>query len=161
MTSGMFTCKFTLDRRVATLASHNAFTPEAARLPPMLIGAACIPPGLVLYGWTAAVRAHWILPKLGLALVGVGIPLTIVPSFGYLVDAFDVHSASAIAANLCLRCVVGALLPLTGPSLYGRLGVGWGNTLLAFVAVAFVPILLYIWWCGDRVRRASKLEVET
>jgi hypothetical protein len=42
----------------------------------------------------------------------------------YLVDCFTTFAASAMAANTVLRSIVGAVLPMAGPSLYNNLGYG-------------------------------------
>ena len=57
----------------------------------------------------------------------------------YLVDAFTVYAVSAVAANTILRSIFGAFLPLAGQPLYNALGLGWGNSLLAFIALVMVP----------------------
>jgi hypothetical protein len=57
----------------------------------------------------------------------------------FLVDAYTVDAASVAAATTILRSLIGALLPLAGNSLYNTLGIGWGTSLLGFIAVAFIP----------------------
>ena len=67
------------------------------------------------------------------------------PTQLYMVDAFGPEAAaSALAANAVLRLLAAAFLPLAGPSLYDNLGLGWGNSVLGFIGVAFVagPSLL-------------------
>jgi hypothetical protein len=39
------------------------------------------------------------------------------PITTYLIDAFQLYAASALAANTVLRSLAGALLPLAGPSM--------------------------------------------
>ena len=58
----------------------------------------------------------------------------------YLVDAFELYSASALASNAVVRSLAGALLPLGALPMYEKLGMGWGNSLLGFVALAMVPL---------------------
>jgi hypothetical protein len=74
------------------------------------------------------------------------------PISTYLIDAFTVHAASALAANTVLRSLLGALLPLAGPAMYEALGLGWGNSLLGFIALAMVPIPILFWRYGERLR---------
>lgn len=64
----------------------------------------------------------------------------------YLVDAFAELAASALAATTVARSLGGALIPLAGPILYQRLGLGWGNSLVALanLAMGVVPCLLFI-----------------
>jgi hypothetical protein len=73
----------------------------------------------------------------------------------YLVDAFEQYAASAIAANMVLRNLVGALLPLGGRRLFESLGIGWGNSLLAFIGIALLPCLLLLYTYGERIRRKT------
>ena len=78
----------------------------------------------------------------------------------YLVDAFTIHAASAIAANTVLRSLVGALLPLAGPSMYAKLGLGWGNSLLGFIAVVMLPIPFFLYKYGERIRTSPRFQVQ-
>ncbi|KAJ0317402.1 hypothetical protein Brms1b_004929 [Colletotrichum noveboracense] len=43
------------------------------RLPTLVIGAIFVPVGLFWYGWSAEYKAHWIVPIMGTALLGIGI----------------------------------------------------------------------------------------
>jgi hypothetical protein len=77
----------------------------------------------------------------------------------YMVDAFSTYAASALAANTVLRSLCGALLPLAGRKMYATLGLGWGNSLLAFIALAMcpLPVLFYIYGARIRTRFPVKL----
>jgi hypothetical protein len=78
----------------------------------------------------------------------------------YLVDAFTIHAASAIAANTVLRSIFGAFLPLAGLNMYDALGLGWGNSLLGFISVAFIPVPILFRYYGERIRTNPKLQVQ-
>jgi hypothetical protein len=82
------------------------------------------------------------------------------PISTYIVDAFTMYSASALAANTILRSLFGAFLPLAGPALYEALGLGWGNSLLAFIAMAMIPIPVLFWGYGERLRTSKRLNIE-
>lgn len=62
-----------------------------------------------------------------------------------MIDSFDEFSASALAAVTMARSVGGAVLPLVGPLLYEQLDQGWGNSVLALVALmsSAIPTLMY------------------
>lgn len=77
----------------------------------------------------------------------------------YLIDAYTIHAASAIAANAVLRSLVGAVLPLAGQSMYKALGLGWGNSLLAFIALAMCPIPVIFYKYGERIRTSPKFQL--
>ncbi|RAH42900.1 uncharacterized protein BO95DRAFT_466501 [Aspergillus brunneoviolaceus CBS 621.78] len=70
----------------------------------------------------------------------------------YLVEAFTAQAASAAAANTVLRSLVGAVLPLAGPDMYSALGLGWGNSLLALIALVMLPLPLAFFRFGERLR---------
>ena len=70
----------------------------------------------------------------------------------YLVDAYTRYAASAIAASKCLQSVAGAFLPLAGKPLYDSLGLGWGNSLLGFIAFAFIPVPWLFFRYGEVLR---------
>ncbi|MCJ1377355.1 hypothetical protein MMC17_000450 [Xylographa soralifera] len=129
------------------------------RLPPMIPGAFFIPFGLFIYGWTAEKQVFWFVPIFGSSLVGFGLLATFLPIQTYLVDAFTVHAASALAANTVLRSLAGALLPLAGPTMYAKLGLGWGNSLLGFIAVAMLPIPWFFLIYGERIRTSPRFQI--
>ena len=71
----------------------------------------------------------------------------------YLIDSFPQYAASAMAGLTALRCLFGAVLPLAGPSMYESLGLGWGNSLLGFIAVAMIPFPAFIYKYGGTIRK--------
>lgn len=70
----------------------------------------------------------------------------------YLVDTFGKYSASALAASKVLQSIVGAFLPLAGQPLYNNLGLGWGNSVLGFIALALVPVPWLFFQYGAKIR---------
>jgi len=73
----------------------------------------------------------------------------------YLLDAYPQYAASVTAALAVVRSLAGALLPLAGLEMYDALGLGWGNSLLAFVAIALIPIPLFFFRYGPKIRARS------
>ena len=138
-----------------TSSPSGAMTPEY-RLPPMLYGAALIPAGLFIYGWTAQYKLAWIVPILGTGLFGIGNFTVFMCITTYMVDSFSIYAASAIAAITMVRSVIGAMLPLGGQSMYDALGLGWGNSLLAFIAVGLLPVCWAMTKHGERVEIFQK-----
>ncbi|KAI1135951.1 bicyclomycin resistance protein [Hypoxylon sp. FL0543] len=123
------------------------------RLPLLPLGAVLIPAGLFIYGWTASYKVHWIAPIIGTAVVGVGNLIVFMSIQMYLVDTFTIYAASAIACNTVVRSLAGAVLPLAGLPMYSKLGIGWGNSLLGFIAVALFPVSLVIIKYGEYLRK--------
>lgn len=81
------------------------------------------------------------------------------PGVTYLVDAYTVYAASVSAASTVFRSLLGALLPLAGNSMYNALGVGWGTSVLGFIAVAFIPVPFVFWKFGQRIRESRFSQV--
>jgi hypothetical protein len=81
------------------------------------------------------------------------------PASTYLVDTYTVYAASVSAASTVFRSLLGALLPLAGNSMYNTMGVGWGTSLLGFIAVAFIPVPLIFWKFGQRIRESKFSQV--
>lgn len=69
-----------------------------------------------------------------------------------LVDTFTLYAASALAANTVARSIFGAVLPLCGLRMYHSLGLGWGNSLLAFVSLPLIPVAYLVLRYGETLR---------
>jgi MFS family permease len=94
------------------------------------------------------------LVPFGLGLMGIFAPLQT-----YMIDCFPQFAASAIAGMTALRCLFGALLPLAGPKMYESLGLGWGNSLLGFLAVAFIPVPALLFRYGKHIRERYPIKL--
>jgi multidrug resistance protein len=111
------------------------------------------------YGWTAYNQVHWIVPIISLVPFGFGLMGIFAPLQTYMIDCFPQFAASAIAGMTALRCLFGALLPLAGPTMYQSLGLGWGNSLLGFLAIAFIPVPALLFRYGKVVREKYPIKV--
>lgn len=137
---------------------RGCFRPES-RLLPMMVGCWFMPAGLFWYGWSAQANTHWIVPILGTGVFAVGLMTVFMSASTYLVDSYLLYAASVTAANTSLRSLIGALLPLAGPSMYDTLGLGWGNSLLAFIALAMCSVPFLFWKYGERIRTSPRFQV--
>lgn len=70
-----------------------------------------------------------------------------------MIDAYTKYAASAIAASSLLRSIAGALVPLAGDPMYDTLGLGWGNSLLGFCALALAGMPLLFCKVGEDWRK--------
>ncbi|RVX69790.1 hypothetical protein B0A52_06435 [Exophiala mesophila] len=158
--AGLFAFGAFSDRYLKKLSRGGEMKPEY-RLPLLWPGFFATPVGLLLYGWTANYpdRIHWIVPIIGTGVLGVGMISAFMPIGTYLVDAYHIYAASAMAANTVLRSLGGAFLPLAGRRLYSTLGLGWGNSLLAFIALAMFPMMWIFIKYGERIRKRYQLNL--
>ena len=82
------------------------------------------------------------------------------PAQLYLVQVFgSAGAASALAANTLLRSLCSTFLPLAAPALYETLHYGWGNTLLGFLALAFLPFPIYFYKHGEQLRAKTNVQM--
>jgi MFS family permease len=154
---GTQTCAPTQDHIYRYLKKRNngVDRPEF-RVPLMVPGALCVPIGLFIYGWSAQAKTHWIVPNIGSAIFGGGMVTGFQCTQTYIVDSYTRYAASAIASVTVLRSLAGFGFPLFAPYMYDKLRYGWGNSLLAFLAIILgwpAPILL--WKYGEVLRKKS------
>ncbi|KFZ17093.1 hypothetical protein V502_04754 [Pseudogymnoascus sp. VKM F-4520 (FW-2644)] len=122
----------------AALARKETPTPKHRLLYVLIIpGGICLPIGLFIYGWTTQYHTHWAIPLFGTFWVGAGLNSCMMCINFYMVDAFTLHAASAIAANTILRSLAGALLPLGVLQMYAKIGLGCIALVLIPVPVLF------------------------
>lgn len=129
--------------------------PEArlfTSIPATLVG---LMGGFFLYAWSSYSGIPWIIPALGLALIGLGITCIVQAVSVYVTDSYASHASSAISAVAFGENVFAALLPLATRDMYDRLGFQWASTLLAFAALAlsFAPVVLVL--SGRKIRGRS------
>ncbi|KKF94757.1 putative drug/proton antiporter YHK8 [Ceratocystis platani] len=126
------------------------------RLPSLVLGAVMVPVGLFWFAWTSYSSVHWIVPIIGTAFFGGGMLLAFTGIFTFLVDAYPLYAASALAANSFVRCSVAAAFPLFGHQMFDTLGFQWAGSLLGFLAVAMMPFPYIFFKYGKRIRGKSR-----
>jgi hypothetical protein len=99
------------------------------------------------------IKFQWIVPVIGLVPFGFGMMGIFIPIQTYTIDSFPAFAASGVAALTVSRSLFGAFLPLAGPTMYQALGLGWGNSVLGFIAIALIPAPLMIYKFGGRIRK--------
>lgn len=122
------------------------------RIPLMQLGMVIVPLGLFVFGWSARDSVPWTVPLLGLVIYSFGMILAYVSIQTYMVDTFDDYAASAVAAGVVMRGLLGCIFTVVGFRLYQKLDYGMGTTVLAVIMLVFspVPALLYVY--GGRLR---------
>lgn len=156
---GLFVLGATSDPILKKLAAKSGEMKPEYRLVPLIPATLLLPAGFFWYGWSAETAQHYVLTIAGTLFIGMGMICSMMTVQTYLVDAFTTHAASAIAANTVLRSTVGAVLPLCGLRMYDSLGLGWGNSLLAFIAVAMIPLPYIFYRYGERIRKSKRFQM--
>ncbi|KAI9837946.1 MAG: hypothetical protein M1837_002654 [Sclerophora amabilis] len=142
--------------RILKKRNNGVGQPEF-RVPLMIPGAVLVPVGLFLYGWSAQYHTHWIVPNIGALIFAAGVIVGFQCIQIFLVDSYTRYAASAVAASTVLRSLAGFGFPLFAPAMYAALDYGWGNSVLAFVALAIgLPGPFMLWKFGAKLRARSK-----
>ncbi|KAI1343822.1 MFS general substrate transporter [Xylariaceae sp. FL0016] len=143
------------------LVERNGGVPEPEfRLAPAIVGAVLVPIGLFWFAWTTFPWVHWILPIIGSAIFGCGTLMVFTGIFTFLVDAYPLYAASALAANSFTRCLFAAAFPLFGIQMYERLGFQWASSVLAFLTVAMMPFPYIFFRYGKQLRQRSRFSAK-
>lgn len=141
--------------RALKARNNNIGRPEF-RVPLLGVSAILLPAGLFIYGWTAQTHCHWIAPNIGAFLFSMGAIISFQCMQTYMVDTYTRFAASAIAAGAFLRSIAGFGFPLFAPYMYSELRFGWGNSVLAFLAMGIsIPAPIFLWRFGEALRRRS------
>jgi MFS transporter, DHA1 family, multidrug resistance protein len=138
------------------LVANNGVPVPEWRVPPIIVGGLSFAGGLFWFGWSGYKKdIHWIVPTLSGLLTGFGLLSIFLQALNYLVDAYLMFAASAIAGNTFLRSLAGAGFPLFSQYMFKALGVNWAGTLLGCVALCLVPIPVCFYIYGEKIRRKS------
>lgn len=145
------------------MINAHAPDPETGKAPPeAMVSVVCIcsiliPVGELIFAWTCTPNVHWIVPILAGIPFGAGNVGVFIYASNYLVYSYGIFAASALAGNTVLRSLMGAVLPLAGPSMYAHLGANWAGTLLALLLAVCIPIPFVFYKYGARIRMNSAL----
>jgi DHA1 family multidrug resistance protein-like MFS transporter len=138
------------------LAANNGVPIPEWRIPSIMAGGISFAIGLFWFGWTGFTRdIHWIVPTLSGLFTGFGLMSIFLQALNYLVDAYLMFAASAIAGNTFLRSLAGAGFPLFARQMFDGMGIQWAATLLGCVAVVLIPIPFVFYFYGARIRERS------
>ncbi|KAJ4354462.1 uncharacterized protein N0V89_006199 [Didymosphaeria variabile] len=136
-------------------ANNNVPIPEW-RLPEVIAGGVCFAVGIFWFGWTGYKESiHWIVPTLSGVLIGFGLLSIFLQALNYLVDAYLMFAASAIAANTFLRSLCGAVFPLFAQQMFNGMGIQYASTLLGCIAAVLIPVPVWFYLRGAKIREKS------
>lgn len=128
------------------------------RLPPMLVGGCSFPIGLLWFCWTGNYheKVHWMAPTASGIFTGFGLITIFNPSINYIIDAYLIFAASAMAANAFLRSLFGAVFPLFASFMFHNMGTNWAGLLLGLFAIVLIACPLAFMKWGKKLRQKSK-----
>jgi len=121
-------CFYPLQERyyLRRVAENNGKGVPEARMGQARFGAFLLPISLFWFAWTSYKSIHWIVPIIASSFFGAGIYIVILGVLNYVVDSYQVYSASALAGVILVRNVVGCIFPLFAVSL-----ILWSASIIA------------------------------
>ncbi|KAF2119786.1 major facilitator superfamily domain-containing protein [Lophiotrema nucula] len=144
-------------RYIKKLQANNNIPVPEWRLPIAMLGGVLFSGGLFWFGWTGYTgKILWVAPVFSGLFTGFGIFSIFLSLLNYLVDAYLMFAASAIAGNTFMRSLFGGIFPLFATYMFDGMGIEWASTLLGLVALALVPMPLVLYFFGKRIRARSK-----
>ncbi|PRQ70358.1 Major facilitator superfamily domain-containing protein [Rhodotorula toruloides] len=140
----------------AAQARGQTAIPAEARLTLGYPGAIIVPLSLFLFAFTAPYpHVHWIVPCIAEFFFGLGVLLVFTAFIPYLTDVYQTHAASALAAGMASRALVGSVFPLFSLQLYHAATVQGATCLFAGIACLLAPIPFVFKRKGPELRRRS------
>lgn len=137
-------------------AETEPYCEPELRLPPGVVGGVLVPVGLFVFAWSAQPHVHWLVPIAGLVLSGAGMLLVFSAVLTFLVEAYPLWAASALAANSFMLNSFAAGFPLFWDALYHALGDQMAGYVLVCLALPIAPLLAaFVIW-GKRLRARSR-----
>lgn len=142
------------DRLVLFLSRrNNGFREPEFRLWAFIPSAIILPAGLIIYGVTSAHGLHWIVPIVGMGLVGFGLSVAGAVTMSYILDCYTLLDTQVVTTIILIRNLVG-------------FGIAWGiqpwisgmgqqNTFICVGALAFAVTIFAVFFIifGKRLRR--------
>ena len=135
----------------------TGLVPPEAMASVVCLGATLLAVGQLWFAWTCTPNVHWIVPILSGVPFGAGNACVFIYASNYIARSYGIYTASALAGNMLTRSIMGACLPLAGPSMYATLGLNWASTLLGLVEAACISIPVVFYFYGHRIRKASPM----
>lgn len=136
--------------------NHTKIEPEH-RLVPALGASIIIPTGLFLFAWTGRTATiHWIVPTIGAMLVSGGNAIIFQSIYVYLALAYPRYAASLFAGNGFAKASVACCVVLAADTLYARLGIAGGTSLIGGLCVLCTAGMFILYYCGASLRARSR-----
>lgn len=159
---GIVVWTISIQKIYLALTARNGGVPKPEyRLPCLVFSGIGLPVGLILFGWSAEKKLHWIVPSIGTSIFAFSFIAVFQTIQNYLIDMNPRFSASSIAAAAVFRSLFGFSFPLFANQMYDRLGYGWGNTMSGLIGLALgIPFPIFCFKYGEGLREWANRKIE-
>jgi len=140
---------------------HGGKAPPEARLPMAKWGGPILAISMFWFGWTSYPSISLWAPLMAGLGVGLSLVFLFLSLFNYIIDAYLLVAASALAASTVVRSAFGAGFPLFGTAMYEKLDPRIASTVLAACVVLLVPVPFVFERYGPAIRKRSRYGLST
>lgn len=144
------------NRRFVASTPPSGSHPPEERLKVAMVGGIALPLGLFIFAWTNSPSIHYLVSMSASAFFGFGLVLIFVSIKNYLVDAYTIFAASALAATVITRSLFGAAFPLFTSAMYSGLGIHWASSIPGFMSLTCTPLPFLFYRYGAKIRERCK-----
>ncbi|KAI0247926.1 MFS general substrate transporter [Lactifluus subvellereus] len=133
----------------------KVLAPPESRLKLVISACVVMPISLFWFGWTSGPETHWVGPALAGLAFGYSVVVIFMCFISYMTQTYGIYYSSSSAANMCMRSIVAAVLPITANLLLDTMGTKWGLSLFGFLSLGLIPIPLIFIRYGEQLRARS------
>lgn len=137
----------------------GSFKPEIRLWYGMFGSALAIPVSLFWLGWTNFASVSIWSAILAVGLFGYGVMGIFLCVYMYIIDSYEVYSASALTFVALIRYVVAGGMTVVGIPFYENLGTHYATTILGCISSVLVPVPYLLYYYGHAIRSRSRFAV--
>ncbi|KAK2045660.1 major facilitator superfamily transporter [Colletotrichum somersetense] len=146
-------------KRVKNIGEGTAFEPEIRLWYAMFGAAVSVPVSLFWLGWTNYARISIWSAIFAVVVFGYGVTGIFICVYMYIIDSYEVYSASALTFVALIRYMVAGGITAAGIPFYENLGTHYALTVLACVSAVLAPIPYVFYRYGHLIRAKSRYAV--
>ena len=140
-------------------SKDKTFNPETRVWYGMLGSSIAIPVSLFWMGWTNSRSISVWSDILAVALFGFGVNGIFTCVYMYVIDSYQIYSASALTFVALVRYMAAGGMTVVGIPFYKNLGTHYTLTILGALAVLLAPVPYLLYLYGHRIRVKSNYAV--
>ncbi|TID01615.1 putative efflux pump kojT [Colletotrichum higginsianum] len=146
-------------RRVKHGGHDTSFKPEIRLWYAMFGAAVFVPVSLFWLGWTNFASISIWSAIFAVVVFGYGVTGIFICVYMYIIDSYEIYSASALTFVALIRYVVAGGITVVGIPLYENLGTHYALTILACISGVLAPIPYVLYHYGSWIRAKSRFAV--
>ncbi|KAJ0343772.1 hypothetical protein COL26b_010895 [Colletotrichum chrysophilum] len=137
----------------------GSFEPEIRLWYAMFGAAISVPVSLFWLGWTNFASISIWSAILAVVMFGYGVTGIFMCVYMYIIDSYEIYSASALTFVALIRYIVAGGMTVVGIPFYDKMGTHYTLTILACIAAVLAPIPYVLYYYGPWIRSKSKYAV--